>query len=92
MTGCHIRKDNDKWSYPDHSELFRRCRLLPMSTYLERRRGTLRQYMARVKPTLLAASTATAPPAKHAGKILWWQQSWLDKNDIAQLNRHLDSG
>ena len=41
MTGQHIRKNEEEWSYPVHEELLAKCRLFPIETYIERRRGTL---------------------------------------------------
>ena len=46
MTGNHIRKEGeDSWSALDHKRLLKKCRLLPIETYIERRQGTLRKYL-----------------------------------------------
>ena len=46
MTGVHIRKqEEEEWSYPDHEVLLEKCGLFPITIYLERRRGTLREYL-----------------------------------------------
>ena len=37
------RKQGEGWEYPDHRILLLECGLLPMNTYIERRRGTLWQ-------------------------------------------------
>ena len=46
MTGKHTKKINgEKWEYPNHKELMKICKLHPIDTYIERRRGTLRKYL-----------------------------------------------
>ena len=46
MTGQHIQKHKDRsWTYPDHKELDRKCRLFSVRTYTQRMRGTLKKYM-----------------------------------------------
>ena len=46
MTGKHMKKiDGEKWEYPNHKELMKICKLHPIETYIERRRGTLRKYL-----------------------------------------------
>ena len=43
MTGKHIiKKDENTWEYPCHSDLQWECGLFSIETYIERRRGTLR--------------------------------------------------
>ena len=46
MTGCHIRKlDDEKWEYPDHTELRQKCRVLKIEEYIERRRAGLLKFL-----------------------------------------------
>ena len=45
MTGQHIVKKGETWEYPNHEKLFKKAKLLPIETYIERRRGTLRIYL-----------------------------------------------
>ena len=53
MTGQHIRKNEEEWSYPVHEELLAKCRLFPIETYIERRRGTLLEYLKKCCAGLL---------------------------------------
>ena len=86
MTGQHIRKQGENlWSYPDHEDLLCQCRLLPIERYLERCRGTLRAYLARVKPDFLGAAMETSAPAGATRKILWWRQPWLSRQEMNDL-------
>ena len=75
MTGKHIKKtSNDTWEYPRHKELLTECCLEEITTYIERRRTTLKNYLEANKRDLLREATRTRNPARHATKILWWNQ------------------
>ena len=47
--------------------------MLPMETYIERRRGTLRKYLEETKEEFFVEIQKTTAPAKNMTKILWWQ-------------------
>ena len=85
MTGSHIRKLRDgRWTYPNHEELLKECGLLEIDSYIERRRGTLRQYMETNRLELLKSAEETK---KHAQKILWWDQPFLTKTDMINKSK-----
>ena len=91
MTGNHIQKNREgEWSYPDHDVLFQKCRLLPIARYIERRRGTLRNYLETTKPDLFWTVQGLSPPARGAKKVLWWRQPWLTKTEMDDLNSQWD--
>ena len=80
MTGEHIvKKEDGSWIYPNHEELMKKCKLLPIKKYIKRRRGTLRAYLEEYKPDLLAEVTGMTRPARDPNKILWWEQKWVPK-------------
>jgi hypothetical protein len=84
MTGQHIKKlPNGVWEYPDHNLLERECGLFPMDIYLERRRGTLMAYLAEHRTEVLEKAIELTPPARNSNKVLWWRQSYLDKEEMA---------
>ena len=88
MIGCHIRKiDEGCWEYPDHRTLYQKCRLFPIDIYLERRRGTLREYLMEYRRNLLDQAEKTGRDSRNINKILWWEQSWVPKRDMENLNR-----
>ena len=87
MTGKHIRNINDSWEYPDHEKLLKDCRLFPISTYIQRRRGTLREYFMKYREELLNETESTSRHCHAANKILWWNQSWIQKSDLNNLAR-----
>ena len=88
MTGKHIVKNEDgSWIYPNHEELLKKCKLLPIEKYIERRRGTLRAYLEEYKPDLMREVTGMTRPARDPNKILWWEQKWLSKKDMHRLQR-----
>ena len=77
--------EDGKWIYPDHEKLLKECGLLEIDKYIERRRGTLRDYLKTNRPALLESAQKTRRHAKDANRILWWNQSWKSKTD---LNNH----
>ena len=86
MTGTHIKKDGDgTWEYPDHEELERQCGLFGIEVYLERRRGTLRKYLAENKGDLLREAEVTGTHYGDINKKLWWEQDWMDKETMNEL-------
>ena len=88
MTGVHIRKCLDgTWVFPEHGPLFEKCRLLPIGTYIARRRSTLRGYLEMYKADLWREVQGISPPALDAQKILWWRQSFVSREEMAKLNR-----
>ena len=83
MTGRHIRKrGKDDWEYPDHGVLFRKCKLFPIETYLERRRGTLRKYLVENREELLESTEGVKNHSRDSKKVLWWTQKWIDKKEL----------
>ena len=87
MTGKHIKKEMDgTWTYPNHEELRRKCKLQPIERYVERRRGTLRRYLEEYKPELMREITRMTRPARDPNKILWWEQRWLSKRKMNRLS------
>ena len=88
MTGQHIRKGgDDKWEYPDHGELMRKCKLFEMETYIERRRGTLRKYLEEHRETLLGEAKQTGRHSRDVHKILWWNQKWICRPEMTQMQK-----
>ena len=86
MSGEHIRRDaNGNWSYPDHERILAKCQLLPISKYIERRRGTLRKYFEEHKGELLEEVEACQPPARDPHKVLWWRQAYIPKAEFRRL-------
>ena len=86
MSGRHIRKNLDgTWSYPDHEKVLEECRLLPMETYIKRRRGTLRAYLEEHKRALLEEAERMRAPARDPHKILWWRQEWITREGMREL-------
>ena len=71
MTGSHIRCINDEWEYPNHNELLRKCRLHPIETYVERRRGTLWRYFLNNKKEFLDEAMKIKMHPKDGNKVLW---------------------
>merc|ERR1711986_52946 len=96
MTGDHIRKmGEDKWEYPDHHKLFMKCNLFPMEVYLERRRGTLWEYLNKNKKELVDRMQNLGNKNRGNKKSLWWDQKFLSKKDMEKTNlwfpKNLDS-
>ena len=86
MTGQHIRKKEDRsWTYPDHAALGKQCCLFPIETYVERRRGTLRNYLQKHRKTLMDELEKVKPPSTNANKVLWWKQKWITKDEMTQM-------
>lgn len=87
ITGQHIRKhDGNKWEYPDHKQLLKECRLLPIEVYVERRQGTLRKYFEDYSPDLLEATKSVTRHCKDVHKIMWWNQSWKLKKEFTDFS------
>ena len=83
MTGQHIRKKEDgTWEYPKHENLQWKCGLFKIEIYIERRRGTLRKYLEENREELLNKATTTKTAARHANKILWWNQKFISKEEM----------
>ena len=88
MTGVHIAKQRDgAWFIPDHEELLRKCRLFPIETYIERRRGTLRMYMEDYRAELLMEADRGRGHCRDPHKIYWWNQRWIQKEEMANLSK-----
>ena len=88
MTGVHIAKQRDgAWFIPDHEELLRKCRLFPIETYIERRRGTLRMYMEDYRAELLMEVDRGRGHCRDPHKIYWWNQRWIQKEEMANLSK-----
>ena len=87
MTGKHICKEGENWSYPDHDELKEKCKLFSLETYIERRRGTLYKYLQENRKELLQEAEKIKPHSKHVNKILWWRQRWKNKSEMNELNK-----
>ena len=86
ITGDHIVKNGDTWTYPNHNKLLKKAKLLPISTYIDRRRGTLRKYLELNRNDLLATAMRTKPHCYDANKILWWKQQWIEKGEMNQIS------
>ena len=83
MTGKHIWKLEDgTWSYPNHEELLRECRLLPIEAYIARRRGTLKKYLTEFKSELLEETNALGAPSGDSRKVLWGRQECLSREEM----------
>ena len=83
LTNSHIRKlENGEWEYPTHDPLFRTCGLFPMHVYLERRRGTLRQYLKTHRGDLLQKAENCDKHCLNVNKVMWWKQPYLSKEDM----------
>ena len=90
MTGQHIRKvcrgrNEERWEYPEHRILLRTCRLFPLKVYIERRRGTLREYLLKYREEILIEAENTRPHCHAVNKVLWWKQPWMKKKDVHDL-------
>ena len=66
--------DNGDWEYPDHKKLREKCKVEEMSTYIERRRKTLRTFLEKERPKLWEEMQNTRAPARDVKKNLWWEQ------------------
>ena len=78
MTGKHIKKENEnKWTYPEHEELRKTCKLETIETYIQRRRGTLRKYLEEKRKNFFRSIQKVRAPSKQSNKILWWKQPWI---------------
>ena len=54
MTGQNIQKHgNGSWTFLNHEELEIKCRLFQISTFLQRRRETLKEYRDTYREELL---------------------------------------
>ena len=80
MTGKHIKKEaNNKWTYPNHEELRKICKLQTIKTYIHRRRGTSRKYLEDNRKDFFDSIQKAKVPLRQSNKILWWKQPWKDK-------------
>ena len=92
ITGSHIQKITDKkWSYPDHEQLLKKCQLFPMDVYLERRRGTLRDYFNKYRKDLFEELQSLNHHCYASNKKFWWEQPWMTKSSMRDLQRIWDS-
>ena len=90
MTGQHIRKGADGvWTYPNHESLEKKCGLFLIETYIKRRRGTLRKYLEENRKELLEEALDSKPPSKNSSKILWWNQSFMSKEELKEMKNFL---
>ena len=88
MTGHHIIKKDDVWTYPNHKELLKKAKLLPIETYVERRRGTLRKYLELNRKDLLRKAIETKKHCYDVNKILWWNQKWIEKSEMKAISNN----
>ena len=69
----HIKKHGDgSWEYPNREELLKKFRLLDIEVYIERRQGTLREYLQNNRESLLREAESTESHCYDGKKILWW--------------------
>ena len=88
LTNEHIRKgEGDTWKYPDHKKLLKKCRLLPIEKYIERRRGTLRTYLEENRKELMDETKDVRKHCKDVHKILWWEQEWTTKKGLGEYTK-----
>lgn len=86
MNNDHIRKVGEgQWETPDHSQLELNCGLFSIETYIERKRGTLRKYLEEFRADLLREAEVEARHSQDAHKILWWEQKWINKEEMTEL-------
>ena len=86
MNNQHIRKvGEEQWEIPNHVDLEWKCGLFDIGTYVERRRGTLRKYLEEFRADLLRGAEVEARHSRDAHKILWWEQKWIEKEEMAEL-------
>ena len=85
MTNSHIRKlYGDNWEYPDHGELELKCGLFGMETYIKQRRGALREYLENNREDFLREVEGEARHSGDVHKILWWEQEWIEKDEMVE--------
>ena len=83
MTGRHIRKLGEgRWEYPNHEQLRKKCELLRIEEYIEKRKGNLRTFLMKERKELWEEVKKTRPPARDVKKILWWEQNLVSTEDI----------
>ena len=82
MTGEHIRKMGEQWEYPDQVELQKQCGLFSIEEYVERRRGTLWEYLNANRKELVEEAMATERHSRDVNKILWWNQRYKTRSDL----------
>ena len=84
-TNEHIKKTQDgKFEYPCHEDLQWKCGLFSIETYIQRRRGTLHKYLEENRGELMEEARQTTKPARNANKKLWWEQSYITKEEMTQ--------
>ena len=76
MTGNHIRKMEGGWEYPQHEDLFQKCGLSQIETYIEKRRGTLWSYLKTNRSELMEEAMGMGKHCRDVKKILWWDQKY----------------
>ena len=90
MTGEHIRKvREDSWEYPDHEKLLIKCKLLSIETYIERRRGTLRDYIKSNRNELLQQAQKLWKHSRDVNKLFWCNQKYLNKAEMKLVEKDL---
>ena len=88
MNNQHIRKvGEEQWEIPNHADLEWKCGLFDIGTYVERRRGTLRKYLEEFRADLLREAEVEARQSRDAHKIVWWEQKWIEKEEMAELKK-----
>ena len=86
MMGTHIQKTmSGEWEYPNHDELLKECGLFPIEEYIKRRRGTLMKFLEDYRGDLLAEAKTCGRHCRDVNKILWWQQDYRTKTEIANM-------
>ena len=86
LTGKHICKRGEIWEFPNHEELCKEVRLLPIEKYIERRRGTLRHYLDENRRELMNKALRTNRHSYEVKKVLWWNQKWIQKRGLREFS------
>ena len=82
MTNGHIRKRGERWEYPDHVELQKKCGVVSIEEYVERRRGTLWGYLNSQRKELMEEAMAAERHSRDVNKILWWNQKFITRSEL----------
>ena len=67
------------WECPNHDGLFKESKVFQIEKYIERIRGILRKYLSEHKKDLLKESEKTGNHCYDPKKVMWWDQSYLEK-------------
>ena len=64
----------------------KKAKLLPINTYVERRRGTLRKHLELNRKDLLTKAMNTKKNCYDDNKMLWWDKKWIEKGDTKNID------